>query len=66
MEYKGTDAAEPDWKMIDQFVSLDVVRALHADASVFTHPIAAPVENPEEIQEIFDDISYGKGATVLR
>jgi aminopeptidase N len=66
MEYKGTDAVEPLWKMLDQFVYVDARKALHADASVFTHPIAATVEEPAEIQEIFDDISYSKGSSVLR
>ncbi|KAH6565832.1 hypothetical protein BASA50_000053 [Batrachochytrium salamandrivorans] len=66
MTYKGTHAAEPEWKMLDQFVPSDLMRALNADQSMFTHPIAIPVKNPDEIQEIFDDISYGKGSAILR
>lgn len=66
MEYKGTNAAQPSWRMPDQFVSSDVIRALVSDSSAFTHAIAANVTDPDEIQEIFDDISYGKGATILR
>ncbi|KAL2911705.1 Aminopeptidase 2 mitochondrial [Polyrhizophydium stewartii] len=66
MEYKGTNAAEPNWQMAEQFLPSDFVRALNADESLFTHPIAIPVKNPDEIQDIFDDISYGKGASVLR
>ncbi len=31
-----------------------------------THPIEAKVQNPEEIEELFDEISYGKGASILR
>ena len=66
MEYKGTDAAEPSWQMDEQFVYTDLGRALNADESILTHPIAIPVINPDEIKEIFDDISYGKGSSVLR
>lgn len=66
MEYKGVNAIEPDWKMLDSFIPADLVRALHADESAFTHSIALPVEDPSEINNIFDDISYGKGSSVIR
>ena len=66
MEYKGTEAAEPDWFMSEQFVFTELVRAMRADQSSFTHSIALNVSDPVEIREIFDDISYGKGAAILR
>ncbi|KAI8896940.1 peptidase family M1-domain-containing protein [Globomyces pollinis-pini] len=66
MEYKSVAAAEPTWNMTDQFIPLDLVRALQADESYFTHAIALPVKNPNEISSIFDDISYGKGSSILR
>ncbi len=31
-----------------------------------THPVHVPISNEEEAFEIFDDISYGKGASLLR
>jgi aminopeptidase N len=66
MEYKGTDAIEPNWNMLDSFIPADLVRALRADESTFTHAIALPVSDPNEISSIFDDISYGKGSSVIR
>jgi len=36
------------------------------DALTKTHPIMAKVHDPEEIEELFDEISYGKGASILR
>ncbi|RKO86591.1 puromycin-sensitive aminopeptidase, partial [Blyttiomyces helicus] len=66
MEYLGVNAIEPSWRMEEQFVPLDLSRALMADSSYFTHPIAIPVSDPEEIAAIFDDVSYGKGASVIR
>jgi len=36
------------------------------DALNSTHPIEAKVRSPEEIEELFDEISYGKGASILR
>ena len=66
MEYKAVDNVEPKWKMLDQFIPFDFVRALRADESRYTHKIAVPVMNPSEISEIFDDISYGKGSRFLQ
>jgi tricorn protease interacting factor F2/3 len=31
-----------------------------------THPIQVPVNSPDQIEEIFDEISYGKGAHILQ
>jgi len=31
-----------------------------------SHPISVPVNHPDAINEIFDSISYGKGASVIR
>jgi aminopeptidase N len=65
-EYKAADFVEPDWQMLEQYISLDLVRALHADESYYTHQIAVNVKNPDEISAIFDDISYAKGSAILR
>src|SRR5439155_572674 len=40
--------------------------AMGRDALTKTHPIMAKVHDPEEIDELFDEISYGKGASILR
>lgn len=37
-----------------------------ADASQNSHPIEMPIEKPTEIDEIFDDITYEKGSSVIR
>ena len=31
-----------------------------------SHPVSVPVGHPDEIAEIFDKISYGKGASIIR
>ena len=66
MQYKAVDYAEPMWSYPLRFISDDLVRALHADESYYTHQIAIEVKNPAEISSIFDDISYGKGSSILR
>ena len=44
----------------EQFV-VDVLQdALEFDGFVTSHPIYVPVNNPDEINEIFDTISYSK------
>ncbi len=36
------------------------------DSLQSSHPISAKVKHPDEINEIFDRISYGKGASIIR
>lgn len=56
----------PEWDIWTQFVSSDYASALAADGLLCTHPIEVEVNNPAEIGEIFDAISYEKGACVIR
>ncbi|XP_078360659.1 glutamyl aminopeptidase-like isoform X2 [Oculina patagonica] len=66
VEYYGVNATEPDWKMLDQFVVADMERAFTLDGLANSHPIKVPVNHPDEINEIFDSISYNKGASIIR
>lgn len=66
MEYVGVDAVEPQWKSMDQFVVHELQGVFTLDALSTSHKIWVEVGNPEEINEIFDRISYGKGATIIR
>lgn len=36
------------------------------DATLATHPIVQIAENPDQITELFDSITYSKGASVIR
>lgn len=36
------------------------------DATLGTHPIVVKVETPDQITEIFDGITYNKGASIIR
>ncbi|KAI1900442.1 hypothetical protein AGOR_G00049980 [Albula goreensis] len=38
---------------------------MEVDALSSSHPVSTPVENPAQIQEMFDDVSYDKGACIL-
>lgn len=65
MALKPSQTLHPEWN-----AALDAVqetdRALKLDALRNTHPIHARAETPDEINELFDSISYEKGAAVLR
>lgn len=56
----------PEWKMWTQFVAGDMAEALRLDGLENSHPIEVPVTTLTQISEIFDAISYYKGASVIR
>lgn len=66
MSYVVVDKLFPEWKIWTRFVMHDHTNALHLDSLDNTHPIEVEVHHPDQISEIFDAISYDKGASVLR
>lgn len=66
MEYKGINHVHPEWKINWQFLSDDFANTLRLDAKMSSHPIVQAVSHPNQITELFDTISYNKGATVIR
>lgn len=63
---KATDNLFPEWEVWTQFITGDTNRGLSLDGLRTSHPIEQEVNNPAEIGELFDAISYSKGASVLR
>ncbi|MBI2474501.1 MAG: M1 family metallopeptidase, partial [Candidatus Taylorbacteria bacterium] len=66
IEYLAVDHIFPEWEIWKQFVAADLSAALRLDGLQTTHPIEVPVNHPHEISEIFDAVSYSKGASVIR
>jgi puromycin-sensitive aminopeptidase len=66
IEYLAVNHMFPEWDIWTQFASDDLSVALELDALRNTHPIEVPVHHPSEISEIFDEVSYSKGASVIR
>ncbi len=66
MAYKAVDYYFPEWNMWEEFLEAQTSEALESDSLKTTHPIEAKVKKPNEIEEIFDNISYGKGGSILR
>ena len=56
----------PEWDIWTSFISDYFSRAQLLDAMINTHPVEVEVNNSDEIDEIFDVISYCKGASVIR
>lgn len=66
MEYVCIDALFPEWHVWDLYVSDRYTVALKLDALINSHPIEVTVNHPDEINEVFDMISYSKGSAVIR
>jgi puromycin-sensitive aminopeptidase len=66
MATKAVDHLFPDWEIWTQFIYDDVNAGLGLDGLENSHPIEANVHNPAEIQQLFDPISYSKGASIIR
>jgi len=66
IEYLAVDKLFPKWDIWTQFSTNDLGVALRLDALRHTHPIEVTVNHPSEIGEIFDEVSYSKGASVIR
>ena len=65
MGTKAVDHLFRDWHMWTQFIYEDTNVGLNLDGLRASHPIEAKVRNPAEIRELFDAISYRKGAAIL-
>ena len=64
MENKPVEAMHPEWD-IDQVVAGDENGTLGLDAQPTTRAIRATANTREEIEQMFDGISYGKASDVL-
>ena len=66
MATKAVDSLYPEWDLWTQFISTDVNTGLSLDGLENSHPIKQAVKDPSEINQLFDAISYQKGASILR
>lgn len=60
------NAFYPEWNVWQTFVTDTLQGALSLDSLRSSHPIEVPVKRADEINQIFDAISYSKGSCVLR
>lgn len=66
MEYVSVDALEPDWHIWELFQTSEAPAALQRDATDGVQSVHVQVNNPAEIDALFDGaIVYAKGARML-
>lgn len=66
MSWYACDSLYPDWKVWESYVADSLQHALTLDALRSSHPIEVPVKRADEINQIFDAISYSKGSSLLK
>mmetsp|Transcript_7191 Transcript_7191/g.14760 ORF Transcript_7191/g.14760 Transcript_7191/m.14760 type:complete len:905 (-) Transcript_7191:134-2848(-) len=62
----AADVINPNWCMWDQFTTGHLASAMRLDALRSSHPIQVPIQHAEEVEEVFDAISYCKGGSVVK
>ncbi|MGB9002200.1 MAG: M1 family metallopeptidase [Nitrosotalea sp.] len=65
MATKAVDKIYPEWDFWDQFLISEMTGGLSLDSLKSSHPIDVNVKSPAEVRQIFDEISYNKGGSVL-
>jgi puromycin-sensitive aminopeptidase len=66
MEFVAIDRIFPEWNAWTEFVQGVYGLAQSLDSMKTSHPVEVEVGHPDEINEIFDAISYAKGASIIR
>ncbi|KAM5330109.1 endoplasmic reticulum aminopeptidase 1 [Glossophaga mutica] len=64
MEFVSVRVTHPELRVEDYFFG-KCFDAMEVDALNSSHPVSTPVENPAQIREMFDEVSYEKGACIL-
>ncbi|EGV61410.1 hypothetical protein CANTEDRAFT_109764 [Yamadazyma tenuis ATCC 10573] len=66
MSWYACDALYPDWKVWQSYVTDDLQQALSLDGLRSSHPIEVPLKRANDVNQIFDSISYAKGSSLLK
>uniref|UniRef100_A0A6Q2YJP5 Aminopeptidase n=1 Tax=Esox lucius TaxID=8010 RepID=A0A6Q2YJP5_ESOLU len=69
VSYLGANSAEPTWNYTDLIVMKEVYKVMSVDALASSHPLSTKEQDimqPAQISELFDSITYSKGAAILR
>jgi len=66
LETYSSQFLNPTWHFWETFIRDVWMRALEVDGLSSTHPIHREVETKDDIDQLFDTITYDKGASVIR
>lgn len=64
MQYMSVETVFPELNMDSEFLSVRF-KAFAKDVLNSSHPVSAIVNTPEQVEEMFDSVSYEKGASIL-
>ena len=64
-QYLCIDAIYPQFEVFTEFSTETFVPALGMDALEHSHPVEVPLKDASEISQVFDKITYCKGASVI-
>ncbi|KAF1499539.1 Endoplasmic reticulum aminopeptidase 1, partial [Eudyptula minor novaehollandiae] len=64
MEFVSVSVTHPELRVEDYFLRR-CFDAIEVDSLNSSHPISTPVEDPAQILEMFDNVSYKKGSCIL-
>ncbi|PPQ87694.1 hypothetical protein CVT25_011461 [Psilocybe cyanescens] len=56
----------PEWRVNSEFITAHLNQALRLDSKISSHPVEVDCPDANNINQIFDDLSYSKAASVLR
>lgn len=62
----GVHYIHPEWNSFDEETLDNTVSVFDLDSLRSSHPVSVPITNPNIISQIFDNISYNKGSTIIR
>jgi aminopeptidase 2 len=65
-EVVSIDQIFPEWRAHSEFTTEDLESALRLDAKRSSHPVDVDCPDANQINQIFDALSYSKAASVLR
>jgi len=66
MAYKASNALFPEWNIFEEYLAQITSAGKSLDSLRSSHPVEVIVKDPNEVDQIFDAISYNKGGSVLR
>ncbi|XP_077291790.1 aminopeptidase N-like [Arctopsyche grandis] len=62
----GVDHLHPEWNVVMEEAVDNMLDVFRLDSLNTSHPISVPIGHANEIEQIFDVISYKKGSTIIR
>lgn len=66
MSWYSCNSFYPQWRVWETYVGDDLQSSLSLDALRSSHPVEVPVHRADQVNEIFDAISYSKGSSIVK